>query len=342
MNVYIQSDLYNNGVTNESGVAWYPSSSLSDENLARVVYNGAYLASNTSKEFASTLTHEFGHWLNLVHTFEGGCTGTDFVNDTPPEDGKNDVNCFPTTNCDGEYVNFENYMGYNGANGCYKMFTQGQFSRIKDALEHPARKPLWQEQNLIETGLKLLAAENIAPTIVINSPNHNDNFEEKTAFIVSTTVHDANGSGDINRVAFFFNSELVQTVNYAPFEYTYANLPVGSHTLKVTVFDNGALFETKETAINIFKKINYPEVKWITENFSYTSNNVEFSESDKTSSIEITAYNDVHEIIVKGPNDFEETYTTKIGEAIVIKNITKGTWTIEIPSENKIITKIFD
>ncbi|WP_281322849.1 zinc-dependent metalloprotease [Flavobacterium aestivum] len=153
MNVYIQNELYADGRMNESGVCWYPDSGMSDNGLARCVYNGAYLGANTDKEFASVLTHEFGHFLNLIHTFDGGCTGTDEVDDTPIEDGLNKLGCTPGTNCSGDKVNIENYMGYNAAAGCSKMFTQGQVARMEAALQHPARRTLWAAQNLIDTGV---------------------------------------------------------------------------------------------------------------------------------------------------------------------------------------------
>jgi hypothetical protein len=164
MNVYIQNELYADGRKNESGVCWYPNSSMSDNGLARCVYNGAYLGTNTDKEFASVLTHEFGHFLNLIHTFDGGCTGTDEVEDTPIEDGTNSLACTPGTNCNGVKVNIENYMGYNAAKGCSKMFTQGQVDRMLAALQHPTRKTLWAAQNLIDTGITMAESSLTADT----------------------------------------------------------------------------------------------------------------------------------------------------------------------------------
>ncbi|WP_109852947.1 zinc-dependent metalloprotease [Aquimarina sp. AU58] len=152
MNVYIQSDLYNDGTYTNSGVAWYPNTGMSNNNTARVVYNGRYLYGNTNEEFAAVLTHEFGHWLNLIHTHEGGCNGTDRVSDTPQDTQSNGGGCSETSDC-GRYINYENYMGYNGASGCYKMYTEGQISRMLAALQHSARKPLWQRSNLIATGV---------------------------------------------------------------------------------------------------------------------------------------------------------------------------------------------
>ncbi len=178
MNVYVQADLYNDGGTNNSGVAWFPSTFMSNANTARVVYNGAYLGTNTNAEFASTLTHEFGHWLNLYHTFEGGCIGTnDNVGDTPSCDYHGDnYTCHSTTTSTGpqsclHLVNAENYMDYSGAFGCYRMFTLGQINRMLAALQLASRKPLWQNSNLTATGtLGINDIENFASSFTI-SPN---------------------------------------------------------------------------------------------------------------------------------------------------------------------------
>ncbi len=150
MNVYIMLDLYNDGETNNSGVAWYPDTDMSDNNLARVVYNGRYLFGNTDKEFASVLTHEFGHFLNLAHTFNNGCDGPgDRVDDTPATVENN--GCSASQSCANAGIpNFENYMDYTS---CYKMFTKGQVDRMRASMYHEARNSLWQASNLLATGV---------------------------------------------------------------------------------------------------------------------------------------------------------------------------------------------
>lgn len=157
MNVYVMNDLYADGETNNSGVSWYPDVQMTNENIARVVYNGAYIGTNTDENFRRVLTHEFGHFLNLAHTFDfddskfpDGCQdaadGTpnpgDYVDDTPRADrmlmGPNDLNCL------GELTNWTNYMNYSYERT--SMYTKGQVERMLDALDHPARVTLWSAE----------------------------------------------------------------------------------------------------------------------------------------------------------------------------------------------------
>lgn len=79
-----------------------------------------------------TATHEVGHWLGLLHTFEGGCTGNgDFVADTPPQQVEN-YGCpaFPHMSCSGTangdmFMNFMDYVN----DACMQMFSAGQKAR---------------------------------------------------------------------------------------------------------------------------------------------------------------------------------------------------------------------
>lgn len=93
-----------------------------------------------------TATHEIGHWLNLRHIWgdDGeGCTGDDFVADTPNQGGPNTgVPSYPTTSC-GNAPNgdmFMNYMDYTDDVAMF-MFTAGQVARM-DAILDNARLPL--------------------------------------------------------------------------------------------------------------------------------------------------------------------------------------------------------
>ncbi|MEG1585386.1 MAG: zinc-dependent metalloprotease [Bacteroidales bacterium] len=158
MNIYLMLDLYGDGVTNNSGVSWYPDKNMSDQNLARVTYNPRYIGANTSENFRRVLTHEFGHFLNLAHTFDNGGGGFpdgcadgpngeinpgDFVDDTPAADKM--LMTESDRNCHNELTNWTNFMNYTDR---YSMFTVGQVDRMLDALDHDARITLWSEENL--------------------------------------------------------------------------------------------------------------------------------------------------------------------------------------------------
>jgi hypothetical protein len=162
-NVYIVADIYNDGSSTNSGVCWYPDVYMTNANTARCVYNGQYFGTNsTNAEFRAVLTHEFGHFMNLAHTFDTGCSGSgDGVSDTPLHSSTS-LGCptgqttnTPISDCGNWVVNAENYMDYNGAFCGQKNFTKGQVARMEAALNanNVTRFPLWQTSNLIATGL---------------------------------------------------------------------------------------------------------------------------------------------------------------------------------------------
>jgi len=171
LNVWIVNEVEDDGDLYRSGWSFYPSTSLANQGLDGIVYNHRYLGydegssdvsgpSSWQAEMARVLTHEVGHYLNLMHTFENYCTAPgDEVTDTPPVYYHGTNNCQQLGSlCAGvTIVNDENYMDYTP---CPSMFTEGQKTRVLTALNSSVgyRNNLWSSANLIATGCQQATA----------------------------------------------------------------------------------------------------------------------------------------------------------------------------------------
>jgi len=128
--------------------------------LNQTLGQGGIDISWTSVGEGRTLTHECGHWLNLPHTWgstnspalPSNCNSDDGVSDTPNTIGVTTCNIITLAeNTCGPLANIQNYMDYSF---CSRMFTQGQATRMRNALLSGVggRNNLWSAQNLSNTG----------------------------------------------------------------------------------------------------------------------------------------------------------------------------------------------
>lgn len=136
-NIYLVSEFDNNN--GGSGVQGYAYTATSHGNS---VDGAAILASNFTNDFTMTTTHELGHALNLLHTFEGDNNGNscppagagqgDMCGDTPPHiRSASDCNTAGSNSCDGGSSNnlfIHNYLDYS-SDDCVNTFTANQRTR---------------------------------------------------------------------------------------------------------------------------------------------------------------------------------------------------------------------
>lgn len=159
LNIWVCNNIGNGvaGFTNLPGDVNGSWGAFEDGIVMRSDYVGAIGTSNTAR--SRTLTHEVGHWLNLYHTWgptnnpgeADNCDFDDNVNDTPNTIGHTSCN-LNGASCGSAVDNVQNYMEYSF---CSRMFTQGQRTRMRAALQSNTaqRNQLWTQANLEETGV---------------------------------------------------------------------------------------------------------------------------------------------------------------------------------------------
>jgi PKD repeat protein len=142
-----------------AGYAYLPGTTMAANDGVMILstYIGSIGTGNISTSRA--LTHEIGHFLNLQHTWGGSntpavasnCSTDDGVTDTPNTEGWTSCNLSGAT-CTSPLDNVQNYMDYSY---CSNMFTQGQSTRMRAALNSATgqRSSLWTTTNLTATGV---------------------------------------------------------------------------------------------------------------------------------------------------------------------------------------------
>jgi len=159
-NRYLNIWTVNTILSGAAGYTYLPSSVNGQPSIDGIVILYNYFGSLAPSSYgvARANTHEVGHWINLLHPWGGtnnpgvSC-GNDAVSDTPITMGWTTCNLTSNDVCTtGVQENVQNYMDYAY---CDRMFTQGQSTRMRNALNSniAQRMNLWQPANLTLTGV---------------------------------------------------------------------------------------------------------------------------------------------------------------------------------------------
>lgn len=188
-----------------------------------------------------TASHETGHFLGLIHIWgdDTGCTGTDYVADTPNQAGRTSgCPAHPHTDACGQVIMFQNFMDYTD-DDCMNLFTQGQIARTVAVLENsPRRNSLTSSPGLQEPvpmandlGIKRIVfpdasvcSNQITPVIELRNYGSNTVTSARVRFTLDGTTRET--------LDFAVSLDPLESVQKS---FTLLSIPSGSHTISFQI-----------------------------------------------------------------------------------------------------------
>lgn len=243
---------------------------------------------NLDNNFAKgrTTTHETGHWLGLNHIWgdDAGCSGTDYVSDTPNQ-GRETDGCpsHPRTDNCGEVIMFQNFLDYSD-DDCMNLFTEGQISRMVTVIENSPRRaslltsPGLQEPDPIANDLGIrsivfpdasVCSNDVTPVIELRNYGSNLITSARIRFLLDGTT--------VQTLDFTLNLNPLESVQVA---FDTRNIPSGSHTVSFQIVltnggpDGGTYNDENSSTVIVpafgnapfAENFNTPPSEWVTFN----------------------------------------------------------------------------
>jgi len=248
LNVYVASS-----AAGLAGHAVWPSDADTIPEWDGIVMAHSYVgAIGTSDQTRSVVfAHEVGHYLNLHHIWGGNnvpnfyylpvaqasnCAYDDLVDDTPNTIGNQ--SCALSASSCGSLDNVQNAMDYSY---CNIMFTEGQRERMRACLNSPIanRNNLWQEANLIATGVLPEPAPLCAANFTANRTTVCPNTDNQVTF-TSTSYH-----GSVDSLRWTFPGGNPSSSSASSPVVTYSTS--GIHDVTLRAYRNGEMVEVSKS-----------------------------------------------------------------------------------------------
>lgn len=282
-NMYLNIWTVNSIASGAAGYTYLPATVNSQPSIDGIIilYNYFSSISPSSVGTARALSHEVGHWFNLAHCWgstnqPGVSCGDDGVTDTPVTKGWTSCNLTNNKICNPSIEeNVQNYMEYAY---CQRMFTVGQCTRMRTALQSGTaqRNNLWSSSNLAATGLS-------SPATLCKA----DFKVNKTVVCTGTSITFTDLSWNKTPTSWQWDFDNNSTTDATTQNPTYSYSAPGVYSVKLTVSDGSSTQTTTKTSyITVlgnatsasapffqgFENTGYPYSDWYNTSASGNSN----------------------------------------------------------------------